>query len=89
LGFRRGDGADMALIELVDFNDIYNVKDTKADSKKKTRRGNRRSKAAENAAVAAATAPAKVVAAPVEAEEVVETEAPAVEATSTDEETAG
>lgn len=41
-GFRLGDGADMAMIELVDFNEIYN-KETK---KKTTRRGRSKAKAA-------------------------------------------
>lgn len=36
---RVGDAADMAMIELVDFNDIYNVKATVGEEKKKTRRG--------------------------------------------------
>lgn len=39
-GFRAGDGADMAMIELVDFNDIYNpIK----EAKKTTRRSRRSS----------------------------------------------
>jgi large subunit ribosomal protein L17 len=40
-GFRRGDAAEMALIELVDFNEVYNLRDdAQADKKKKrTRRG--------------------------------------------------
>lgn len=40
-GFRRGDGAEMALIELVDFNETYNLKDEAKDGqkKKRTRRG--------------------------------------------------
>jgi len=37
LGFRKGDAADIAMIELVDFNDIYK-KETKAATTK-TRRG--------------------------------------------------
>lgn len=36
-GFRPGDNAEMAYIELVDFNDVYS-KGTSADAKKKTRR---------------------------------------------------
>ena len=41
-GFRRGDAADMAMIELVDFNEVYTGK--KEDTgKKRTRRGRRRS----------------------------------------------
>lgn len=76
MGFRRGDGADMAMIELVDFNEVYNPKTGKADDKKKTRRGRRTSKAA-TAAVAApkVAAPAPVVEAPVAAAEVAETAA--------------
>ena len=35
---RLGDAADMAMIELVDFNEIYNLKTAGADDKKKTRR---------------------------------------------------
>jgi large subunit ribosomal protein L17 len=39
-GFRRSDGAEMALIELVDFNEVYTGKIEKAEGKKKrTRRG--------------------------------------------------
>lgn len=37
-GFRPGDAADMAMIELVDFNDIYNPN---AEEKKTTRRSRR------------------------------------------------
>ena len=37
-GFRKGDAADMALIELVDFNDLYNPN---AEEKKVTRRSRR------------------------------------------------
>ena len=36
-GFRKGDGAEMAVVELVDYNDIK-PEGTKADSKKRTRR---------------------------------------------------
>ncbi|MFA7448367.1 MAG: 50S ribosomal protein L17 [Weeksellaceae bacterium] len=36
-GFRQGDGADMAMIELVDFNELY----TSAKPEKKTRRSRR------------------------------------------------
>jgi large subunit ribosomal protein L17 len=42
-GFRRGDGADTAMIELVDFNEIYNPKGNKlSETKKKTRRGSKK-----------------------------------------------
>ncbi|MBD0400196.1 MULTISPECIES: 50S ribosomal protein L17 [unclassified Flammeovirga] len=40
-GRRLGDGAEMAMIEFVDFNDIYNVKETKT----KTRRSRKKSAA--------------------------------------------
>lgn len=36
---RLGDNADMAMIELVDFNEVYNVKTVVGEEKKKTRRG--------------------------------------------------
>lgn len=45
LGNRLGDNADMALIELVDFNEIYNA--NKPAKKKTRRRGAKVSKAAE------------------------------------------
>ncbi|MBK7409050.1 MAG: 50S ribosomal protein L17 [Saprospirales bacterium] len=40
-GFRRGDAAEMAMIELVDFNEVYNVKgeEQAGQKKKRTRRG--------------------------------------------------
>ena len=40
-GFRRGDGSETALIELVDFNEVYNVKGEEkgGQKKKRTRRG--------------------------------------------------
>jgi large subunit ribosomal protein L17 len=52
LGFRRGDGAETALIEFVDFNEVYNPNAGKVRTAKKTRRGGAR-KAAEPAAVTA------------------------------------
>jgi large subunit ribosomal protein L17 len=53
-GNRLGDNAEMAMIELVDYNDIY-VKESKADKggAKKSRRGSGKKKAAAPAAVAA------------------------------------
>ena len=47
-GFRLGDAADTALIELVDFNELYNPK---ADTKKTTRRSRRSSSKRETAEV--------------------------------------
>ena len=39
LAFRRGDGAETAMIEFVDFNEVYNVNAGKVKTTKKTRRG--------------------------------------------------
>lgn len=74
LGFRRGDGAETAMIEFVDFNETYNPNAGKVKQAKKTRRGGR--KTAAMPAVAAEEA-----AAPVVAEEIEEAvaEAPVVE----------
>jgi large subunit ribosomal protein L17 len=47
LGNRLGDNADMALIELVDYNEIYNV--NKPEKKKSTRRAGRGKKSADTA----------------------------------------
>lgn len=55
LGNRLGDNADMAMIELVDFNELYNA--GKATKKKSTRRSRRGS--GSGAASAAKAAPAK------------------------------
>ena len=41
-GFRRGDGADMAMIELVDYNDVYTVNKGGGASKSKSRRGRKK-----------------------------------------------
>ncbi|MDQ0784328.1 50S ribosomal protein L17 [Chryseobacterium sp. W4I1] len=48
-GFRKGDAADMALIELVDFNELYNPN---AEEKKTTRRSRRATTAKKEAVVA-------------------------------------
>ncbi|MBL7767165.1 MAG: 50S ribosomal protein L17 [Chitinophagaceae bacterium] len=71
---RIGDAADMAMIELVDFNEIYNPNGTVGEEKKKTRRG-RAKKATAPKAEAPAAAPVE------EATPVAEavTEAPAAE----------
>ena len=82
---RLGDAADMAMIELVDFNDIYNVKDVVGEDKKKTRRSRAKKPAATTPA--ATTPVAKVAEAVVEeavveeavVEEAVVAEAPVVE----------
>lgn len=72
--FRRGDGAELALIELVDFNEIYNPNAGKDNSKKKTRRGARKKTSVPAAPVAAAatTAAAAAVADEPAVEEVAE-----------------
>lgn len=49
-GFRRGDGSEMALIELVDFNEAALASAPKADAKKATRRSRRSTKKADEAA---------------------------------------
>lgn len=67
LGFRRSDGSDMAMIELVDFNEVYNPKAGKEEKRKKTRRGRRTASSASAPVKAAAP-----VAAPVVADEVVD-----------------
>lgn len=51
LGNRLGDNADMAMIELVDFNEVYNA--NKPAKKKSTRRAGKGKKAEEPAAKAA------------------------------------
>ena len=46
LGQRQGDAAEMAIMELVDFNEVYTNKSTKvAEPKKKTRRAGAAKKA--------------------------------------------
>jgi len=73
LGNRLGDNADMAMIELVDYNEIYNA--GKA-AKKKTTRRSRRGKKADEAIVEKATDTAVVEeAAETVTEEIKETEA--------------
>ena len=61
LGNRLGDNADMAMIELVDFNEIYNAEKAK---KKKTTRRSRGSKKTQPAAEVAQEAEATEVKAP-------------------------
>ena len=60
VGFRQGDAAEMALIELVDFNEAALAAGTKPAAKKTTRRS--RAKKAEAAPEAAVEAPAEAAA---------------------------
>lgn len=53
-GFRQGDGAEMALIELVDFNEAALASTTKKAAKKSTRRSSKKAAAAEAPAAEAA-----------------------------------
>lgn len=89
---RKGDAAEIAMIELVDFNEIYTKGGKEVDAKK-TRRSRRSSSAAKTAETTAPVAAAEEVAAPVAeavetpVAEVIETpvadvaEAPVAEAT--------
>ncbi len=65
-GFRKGDGAEMAMIELVDFNDVYSV--DSGESKGGGRRRRRR-RGGKGGGAAAAAAGAATVAATSEEEE--------------------
>jgi len=67
LGNRLGDNADMAMIELVDFNEIYNA--GKAKKKKTTRRGRSGKKSDATAVATEETKEAKVEAPKAEAPE--------------------
>lgn len=52
-GFRKGDGAEMAMIEFVDFNSVYS--NTKPEKKGRRRRGGKKKAAAATAAAATGT----------------------------------
>ena len=60
-GFRKGDGAEMAMIELVDFNKDYNPKDKVSGSGRRRRRGRNAAAATAGAAAATTTAGAETV----------------------------
>ena len=77
-GFRQGDGADMALIELVDFNEAALASSPKKETKKT---GTRRSRSKKAAAPAAETPEAEAPAVAAPAEEAAP-EAPAAEASA-------
>src|ERR1700749_3265195 len=82
---RMGDAADMAMIELVDFNEIYS-KESKDTAAKKTRRSRRSTAAPKKAEAAPAAAP--VAEAPA-TEATENTEAPAAEGSSEETTAAG
>ena len=43
-GFRKGDGAEMCMIELVDYNEIYNKEEAKKKTTRRSRRGRGKAK---------------------------------------------
>lgn len=57
-GFRKGDGADMAMIEFVDFNEVYNPKAGDQGGRKRRRRGGKKATAPAAAPAAQSEAPA-------------------------------
>jgi large subunit ribosomal protein L17 len=79
MGFRRGDGAETAMIEFVDFNETYQPNAGKEKRAKRTRRGSRKS-AASSAAVAAEETSAALPVADEVTESVVEAADPVAEA---------
>ena len=87
LPFRPSDGAEMAMVEFVDFNEIYsNAKEGKAD-KSKTRRSRKRKSGGSAAKEVAPVAEAPVVEeAPAEKEAPVAEEAPVTEEATAEEE---
>ena len=56
LGNRLGDNADMAMIELVDFNDVYNTDSGKKKTTRRSRRGGKKAEAVAPAQETQATA---------------------------------
>lgn len=67
-GFRKGDGAEMAMVELVDFNEVYSVEKSESKAGTGRRRRRRGGKGGGTAAAAAATGAATVAAATEEEE---------------------
>ena len=68
-GFRQGDGAEMALIELVDFNEAALASTTKKAAKKSTRRSSKKAAEAPKAEAAEVKEEAPAAEAPAPAEE--------------------
>jgi large subunit ribosomal protein L17 len=86
-GYRLGDNAEMCLIELVDFNEIYTAGDAKKATTRRSRRGGATTTKKADAAPAADVVEEAVVVEEVKAEEVApEAETPSKEAPSTEEE---
>lgn len=84
-GFRQGDGAETAMIELVDFNEIYGT-EAKSKSNRRRRRGGSKTTAPKAEVEATETVEAEAVAETVE-EPKAEIETPAVEEAPAVEET--
>lgn len=76
-GYRLGDNAEMCMIEIVDFNELYNNNETKKTTRR-SRRGGKASEAAATTAEVVDEAPAAEVVEEAPTAEVVE-EAPAAE----------
>lgn len=69
-GFRKGDGAEMAMIELVDFNEIYtNTKKRRSEKTSATEGKTRRTRRGKAKAVSTAATPAAATAAAASEEE--------------------
>lgn len=83
LNNRLGDNAEMALIELVDYNEVYGSEAASAE-KKTTRRGRSKAKKSDTPAEKAAEAKAEVVVEETPAKDEVAPEAPAAEETKED-----
>lgn len=85
LGFRQGDNAEIALIELVDFNEaLLTVVEEKATKTRRSRRGGKKETTDEAAVTGAEVVETAPVAVEATTEEVAET--PATEETSTENE---
>ncbi|MDR1593686.1 MAG: 50S ribosomal protein L17 [Prevotellaceae bacterium] len=78
-GFRQGDAAEMAIIELVDFNEAALGASKKKETKKSTRRSRRKASSDTSADTPIATQPKEKVVTVEETPAVVEEEIPAVE----------